>query len=802
MAYRALEKVRRLNKEAYGIDGPIVPAQFDQIRVEEKDEDGTIHTKYQKITDLERLALLFLREDCEDLRFSEQYEACEDRMGKSLNSNQIPYNMEKDLDRLCFENAVHRFMESGRSKDAFDIYFCFLEMFLGEYGKTKKIIEMLSEFETNASSLLMKHRDHYSHSAYVFVMGLAFYHSSETFRKAYYSSYQNFIGANGEILSTKQEAQAACHFLKYWGLTALFHDIGYPFELSFEQVKSYFGNTIDYVPFVSYNLNNFENSKTTELLKKTDKMIDEFSLKYTEAVLKNISPILTDKERAKLEKKINGFVDILFGAGGCNGLEPFKCRASYEENCLAIIHYLDNFRDLVIQRRQEDFQRIRNLLPDYAGRNTDNLNEYLAAALFKNLGEDYAGFEDYVKYKNSATNKNSVDYQNYLFDVLAKKINPENFGGFIDHAYFSTIMLIECLFGIVSTDQLNEMYTNSFTAILMHNSLYKFSITNYKDDGENGFNQGKHFRMERHPLAFLLMLCDEIQCWDRTSYGQVSRGELHPFDCELRFDGDQISAKYIFDQKQFDAINVENGTYKKLKPNKDGTIEFLSDIEQIVSINGDTSFDESISRIGNISLIVSADLRVDRRYRGSFLSSSNYIHFYKFAVLLHQKNNIGKITEEEAERKFSELSLEYKINHLSRAKKFARYLNEIGCFYSDKPVDLECLYTFTKEFQDKMGPLEHERWCWEHYIMGWRYGEAYTKLSGNKEILKTVRECTKTHIDMPPEVSEENSIYSMEIGVRHYQKLSDEDKEKDTKSLNNFLSVLLKEDGIRIYRFK
>ena len=34
--------------------------------------------------------------------------------------------------------------------------------------------------------------------------------------------------------------QAAHFFLEYWGMTSLFHDIGYPFELTFEQVMAFF----------------------------------------------------------------------------------------------------------------------------------------------------------------------------------------------------------------------------------------------------------------------------------------------------------------------------------------------------------------------------------------------------------------------------------------------------------------------------------------------------------------------------------------------------------------------------------
>ena len=147
--------------------------------------------EYDYISDsLEGAALSFIRDCCEELRFNK----CKatslnddeiDFDGTSLKTNQIPFNMEKDIDRLCFENALDRFLKSGRKEDAFDVYFCYLEMFIGKYCDSKKMIEMLAEFEMNASSLLMKHRDHYSHSVYVFVLGLAIYHNNAKFRENY-----------------------------------------------------------------------------------------------------------------------------------------------------------------------------------------------------------------------------------------------------------------------------------------------------------------------------------------------------------------------------------------------------------------------------------------------------------------------------------------------------------------------------------------------------------------------------------------------------------------------------------------
>jgi hypothetical protein len=97
------------------------------------------------------------------------------------------------------------------------------------------MVELLSEYESNGSSLLMKHRDHYSHSVYVFTLGLAIYETNSIFRR----KFMEFYGFNPDG-GKPQERKAANMFLEFWGLTAFFHDIGYPFELPFEQVISYF----------------------------------------------------------------------------------------------------------------------------------------------------------------------------------------------------------------------------------------------------------------------------------------------------------------------------------------------------------------------------------------------------------------------------------------------------------------------------------------------------------------------------------------------------------------------------------
>lgn len=241
MAYTALEKMRVRNREAYGKDvGPAQPQLFG----------GGLER-----TDLKSAALRFLHERCEELKFDASIEMEEDETGNfrgmSLKPDQIPYNMEMDVNRLCLERALERFIDSGVAEDAYDVYYCYLDIFFGHYGKSKKMVELLSEFESNGSSLLMKHRDHYSHSVYVFTLGLAIYETNSAYRRRFKKFY-GFDPDGGK----EEERKAANLFLEFWGMTALFHDIGYPFELPFEQIISYFevdnrerGKGIPYIAF-------------------------------------------------------------------------------------------------------------------------------------------------------------------------------------------------------------------------------------------------------------------------------------------------------------------------------------------------------------------------------------------------------------------------------------------------------------------------------------------------------------------------------------------------------------------------
>lgn len=669
-----------------------------------------------KEPDLTTAAVRFLCDTCQDLRFSKEKEQEEKtagiKLGKSLKANQIPYNMQMDIDRLCLENAVKRFAESGAARDAFDVYFCYLEMFVGEYDSSRRMIELLSEFESNGSSLLMKHRDHYSHSVYVFLLGLAVYETNKSYRKA----YKAFYGLDNE-------EKAACHFLQYWGLTSLFHDIGYPFELPYEQVASYFEVNKEKrkgKPFLAYH------------------NLDQF-VKIGEKTRKKLAAIYNASR-----------TESAAGSG--------KAPA-----------------------------------PSF-----DTTDDLFAYDIADKLSSAYGFTEEEMR------------------EILASKpTRPERCGNFMDHGYFSAVILFKKLFEELECE-LTRPHVDAMTAILLHNSLYKFDVACYKNKKLNR----PALRMELHPLAYLLMLCDELQCWDRTSYGRNSRVELHPMDCCFTFLPDGIRAAYIYDEGEKAKVKrfeKEYEVWRASEPDKESTEEYQAwkagkpQLKAYASMVFENDFLENIKAILdltglNLEVSVRFEKR-DNRKKKAYLSSSSFLNLYHFAVALNgrwQKLEEWERAEEQDEEEeflrdnmdefldsFKELSLEYKLSNINQAKAFAKYLDVIDCFYTDKPVDYEILEHFEPEDAVKIGLMEHRRWLEEHYQMGWSFGE---KLSGDE------REQRRVHVDMIPAEKIVDGVISDEAVKENYDRLGKGEQDKDIAPMDAMLTLLKMFEGLRIYR--
>ena len=688
MAYTAIKEMQKKNQRRFGNEaGPEQPFLSDGA------QDGF---------DLKSAALRFIHERCENLRFDIRLAAEEEKtgvyFGTSLAPGQIPYNMQMDINRLCLERELERFMDSGATEDAYNVYYCFLEIFFGSYGKSKRMVELLSEYESNSSSLLMDHRDHYSHSVYVFILGLAIYETNSKFRHAFNAFYHFDRGGD----TSQVQNDAANFFLEFWGLTSLFHDIGYPFELVFEQVMSYF------------EVNDDDRGKN--------------------------NPYIIYKNTESLSRLGDG--------------------------------------------AKERFLQLY-------GKHFDSIEEVLAFDITQKLGPIYDFSEA------------------YLLDVLKKKpVSPESFCFYMDHAYFSTLRLYHELtesMGIDSGEK--EMsdpkaftfaHVDALSAILLHYDLYTYSIAS-KDKPK--------LSMHHHPLAWLLMLCDELQCWDRTAYGRNSRNKLYPMAVEFDFSDDRILARYVYDEEEQDKIDRYLWSYVEWK--KGGKICDAPKLKAYSDMADDNkSFIRSIEEIVDITdtplTVVCDTAPVNRGSKHAYLSNSSFMHMHDFAIALNARNYFGE-DEEQADKKilndrFNSLSLEYKLFYIHQVSNFSRYLNAIHCFYTDRPVDFDMLSKFTEDQIDILSPMEHERWVKEHQVMGWKQGDLYERVSVPEGVDETsyrimLREQLRCHRLATDGQQTREQILS------RYQDLSKADKDKNRQVFNSMLKLLKTFDGLRIYQY-
>ena len=646
MGYTALERIRERNFKMHGIENrPMIPP---------------LPTEAHEHS-LAFSALSFLRELCEELRFDSAIKSCktenqrrkirsmEDSRGKSFSGMQIPLEMEMDIDRLCLERTLADFLSDGTTYHAYLVYFCYLEMFWdNKSNDPRQMVELLSEFERKTSPLLRNHRDHFSHSVYVFSIGLAIYQQSKAFRIAYAAKH-----------CFQNEKEAAHHFLKYWGFTALFHDLGYPFELAYEQIGNYFDGKNNPAYHVIYH-----NNKET----KPDRAGSPYQAFY-KAMLSGHTLYVS---------------------------EPLSA------------------------------------------------NKVFAVALTDQLYEDFQSCPDYQAFLEAEAVEDSKEqYCRYLLQILDKKpSDPEEFNNHIDHAYFSAYLMLHQLWKPAQMGMPETEYLNPLTAILLHNSLFKYSIIKDACSEENYMR----LQMETHPLAYLLMLCDELQCWNRFGYGKNTRRENHPIACDLYFNGEEISALYTFDEER---RAERSGTYKKFcgtsKP-----YPFLSDIEGALSINGKAA----------IRLSVNKQMRQRHVGTGEPLSETSFAGLYQLATLLNgeyrtrdnynqlhkpRSNKKDALTESERLKMFGQLSLEYKLANLYQVLRFANHLDRISCFFTDRHMSFPEQAEFDEEQLLKIGAWEHDSWKDQKLSMGWQAGSSYLNLGSTDNEQNKLRELLREH---------------------------------------------------------
>ncbi len=130
---------------------------------------------------------------------------------------------------LLLKSAVAAFAEAETEENAAAVYRLFRDGYsFSQDSDILGLIDMMHTFERRSERIVDSQRDHYVHSVNVFILGLCIYSSSKRYREFFAKRH------HASVFRSPEE-----DFLYIWGLASLFHDIGYPVEIAYNQIRRF-----------------------------------------------------------------------------------------------------------------------------------------------------------------------------------------------------------------------------------------------------------------------------------------------------------------------------------------------------------------------------------------------------------------------------------------------------------------------------------------------------------------------------------------------------------------------------------
>ncbi len=278
--------------------------------------------------------------------------------------------------------------------------------------------------------------------------------------------------------------------------------------------------------------------------------------------------------------------------------------------------------------------------------------------------------------------------------------------GFVDHGLFSAILVLkwygyliqasgcrpECFFGPV---------LDSASAILLH-SYYK------------GVLQKPPFSLPplspaRHPIAYLLLLCDELQEWNRDARGLSDSGRARASACSLEITNGRLSITFLARRPALPSV---------LSAEKEALFYGLLDIAAL--------FPAGLT-VGCEPLEADGPLPFRAKGRGGLRARPQLETLEKLAYAIHADVN-KKQLERFPDRPlaypyFADLPDALKYANLRQACAIAGKLALVSCRMLPLSGTTQPVMAFTHEELEFLAAREHDDWVDERAEAGWVYGE-------------------------------------------------------------------------------
>ena len=266
--------------------------------------------------------------------------------------------------------------------------------------------------------------------------------------------------------------------------------------------------------------------------------------------------------------------------------------------------------------------------------------------------------------------------------------------GFIDHGFFSSIIVLKWYGSLIQLENYNSNYffwpvLDSATAILLHNYFKNVII--------KGDYAHAPMKPEENPIAFLLILCDEMQEWNRTARGIKTKKKVLADYANFSVGNDYLAVSYI------SRIQMEEGFCQERKE----TFYNLLDMDAL--------FEKGVS-VDNIGMNSFSSLtQFERPLLGNV---------ERLAIAIHMRYNEKRLrdfpNEPLAYPEFSNLPDHMKYSNMRQAIGIYDKLALIGCSLETK-AGRE--YKLSEQDIEMLAEIEHEDWVNERIAQGWTLGE-------------------------------------------------------------------------------
>ncbi|MBN2878289.1 MAG: hypothetical protein JXN65_01545 [Clostridia bacterium] len=286
--------------------------------------------------------------------------------------------------------------------------------------------------------------------------------------------------------------------------------------------------------------------------------------------------------------------------------------------------------------------------------------------------------------------KNKLD--NFT-EVMAK-------GAFIDHGFYSAIIVLKW-YGYLTqvTGRAPARFYNAIVdsagAILLHNY--------YRNVIEKDFTH-RPLNAEEYPIAYLLMLCDELQEWNRAGYGIIEKYKTQACSANISIDDKSLTITYL----------AARGIFPE---------KFINEKKQL--------FEEIL----NINEVFSDGLKIECDTLDEiFAEASKNIDVPRpllenmelLAIEIHNKyiQNRKLLKEDiKVDEDYYKLKPDERYSNLRQAMNMDKKLRKLGYALVSAGYDAEEVDKLPANVVEQYAIMEHEDWMQGKLRYGWEYAE-------------------------------------------------------------------------------